>query len=182
LHPGFLDSRGLVACWRESLLALKVLKGLTRGYIHHPQLLRFRTSNDPVGTIAAYLRCIADEARQRNYHFDELKIPARPSSNIARPMPGLTVTTGQLQYEWSLLQFKLQTRNPDWLQHIEKMQLFVSKEFINDMPIQAPQPGQPTHGKGLPVLLQKGFLQPHPLFQVVPGDIADWERVRLDIN
>ncbi len=38
LHPKHLDARGLVALWREALLAQKVLRGATRGYKHHPQL------------------------------------------------------------------------------------------------------------------------------------------------
>ncbi len=46
LHPSHLDSRGLVALWREALLAQKVLRGLTRGYKHHPQLARFRSPKD----------------------------------------------------------------------------------------------------------------------------------------
>ena len=44
LHPSLLDRRALVACWRETLLAQKVLRGLTRGYTNHPQLIRFRAS------------------------------------------------------------------------------------------------------------------------------------------
>ncbi|MFP5349479.1 MAG: pyrimidine dimer DNA glycosylase/endonuclease V, partial [Gammaproteobacteria bacterium] len=31
LHPRYLDGRGLVALWREALLARKVLAGRTRG-------------------------------------------------------------------------------------------------------------------------------------------------------
>lgn len=42
LHSRYLDSRGLVALWRESLRAQKVLMGDTIGYRHHPQLDRFR--------------------------------------------------------------------------------------------------------------------------------------------
>jgi hypothetical protein len=33
LHPQYLDPAGLVAVWREGLLA-----GQTKGYKHHPQL------------------------------------------------------------------------------------------------------------------------------------------------
>jgi hypothetical protein len=36
LHPKYLDPRGLVALWREALLAQKVLQGGTRGYRSHP--------------------------------------------------------------------------------------------------------------------------------------------------
>ena len=42
LHPSLLDRAGLVALWREALLAQKVLTGTTKGYRHHPQLDRFR--------------------------------------------------------------------------------------------------------------------------------------------
>jgi hypothetical protein len=38
----YLDGRGLVALWREALLAQAVLRGRTRGY-RHPQLARFRS-------------------------------------------------------------------------------------------------------------------------------------------
>lgn len=31
-HPKYLDCKGLVALWRESLLARKVLKGKTKGW------------------------------------------------------------------------------------------------------------------------------------------------------
>ena len=41
LHPKVLDARGLVALWREALLAKKVLRGRTRGDRHHPQLKHF---------------------------------------------------------------------------------------------------------------------------------------------
>ena len=51
IHPRSLDARGLVALWREGLLARKVLRGRTRGYRHHPQLQRFRDLRDPVAAI-----------------------------------------------------------------------------------------------------------------------------------
>ncbi|MFZ2406304.1 MAG: pyrimidine dimer DNA glycosylase/endonuclease V [Methylobacter sp.] len=38
---------GLLALWREALLAQKVLRGESRGYRHHPQLARFRELVDP---------------------------------------------------------------------------------------------------------------------------------------
>lgn len=45
VHPSLLDAKGLVACWRETLLAQKVLQGLTKGYKNHPRLDHF--SNPP---------------------------------------------------------------------------------------------------------------------------------------
>ena len=74
LHPRYLDVKGLLAAWREGLLAQKVLEGLTKGYTHHPQLDRFRAAADPLSAISRYLSAIADEADARAYRFDRLKI------------------------------------------------------------------------------------------------------------
>jgi len=38
LHPKYLDSKGMVALWREALLAKQVLLNKTKGYKNHPQL------------------------------------------------------------------------------------------------------------------------------------------------
>lgn len=74
IHPQYLDPQGLVALWREALLARKVLSGLTKGYKHHPQLARFRSCDNPIGAIDWYLSFVLDEARRRNYNFDASKI------------------------------------------------------------------------------------------------------------
>ena len=65
LHPRYLDSRGLVALWREGLLAQAVLGGNTKGYKHHPQLSRFHEQPSPLGSIATYLRGVQMEAQAR---------------------------------------------------------------------------------------------------------------------
>jgi hypothetical protein len=106
LHPRYLDAQGLVALWREGLLAQKVLLGLTRGYTNHPQLQRFRQTDDPVATLGFYLRQVAIEAGARRYCFDDTKI-VREQGNAR-----LTVTTGQLAHEWTHLLNKLQARSP----------------------------------------------------------------------
>lgn len=138
LHPRYLDSRGLVALWREALLAQAVLAGLTRGYTRHPQLVRFRGSPLPMAAIASYLQVVQAEAALRNYRFDATKIHSTPD---AVPIP---VTRGQLEYEWEHLVAKLRIRDPSWLE-----------KFI-----------------ALPVP------EPHPLFQIVPGPVAEWEVIR----
>ena len=74
LHPSLLDGKGLVALWREGLLAQQVLSGLTKGYRHHPQLARFRSCSDPVAAIAAYLHEVHRESVRRGYCFDASKI------------------------------------------------------------------------------------------------------------
>lgn len=106
LHPKYLDAKGLVALWREALLAKAVLRGETRGYINHPQLERFREHPRPRSAINAYLAAIQDEATARGYKFNRAKVgPVRAVRNIS-------VTSGQLAYEWRHLQNKLADRSP----------------------------------------------------------------------
>ncbi len=106
LHPRYLDPVGLVALWRETLLARKVLCGQTRGYRHHPQLRRFQAQADPVAAIDAYLQAVHGEARARGYRFDAGKFDAAARS------PSISVTDGQRDYEWQHLCAKLRVRNP----------------------------------------------------------------------
>lgn len=113
LHPRYLDAKGLVALWREGLLAQAVLAGRTRGYKHHPQLARFLASSAPQSQIAAYLRPVHAEAVRRGYQFDKSKIM---SGGAVEP---LTVTRGQLDHEWAHLCGKLNARAPAWLQRFE---------------------------------------------------------------
>lgn len=108
LHPKYLDPQGLVALWREALLARAVLRGKTIGYRHHPQLHRFREHGTPRTAINAYLAAVADEAAARGYAFDRRKIG--PARGCAR----LDVTTGQLMAEWEHLLGKLRVRNPEY--------------------------------------------------------------------
>ena len=108
LHPEYLDQKGLVALWREGLLAQAVLKGETTGYRNHPQLQRFHVQSQPVFAIAAYLRAVHAEAAHRDYQFDGGKIAP------ARPVPQIAVPQGQLDFEWHHLIAKLETRAPAW--------------------------------------------------------------------
>lgn len=108
LHPRYLDSQGLVALWREGLLARAVLRGKTRGYRHHPQLQRFRDHRSPRAAINAYLRVIAAEAQSRGYFFDRSKLGPGGRDII------LSATDGQLAHEWKHLLLKLRRRSPKW--------------------------------------------------------------------
>ena len=62
VHPRYLDAQGLVALWRETLLARAVLRGETKGYRFHPQLERFRAHGQPRSAVSAYLRAVHAEA------------------------------------------------------------------------------------------------------------------------
>lgn len=113
LHPSHLDRAALVACWRESLLAQKVLDGGTKGYTRHPQLERFRATPEPLTSIGAYLLGLHDEARERGYRFDAARIlrGGAEAREILTATP-LTVTEGQLRLEWDHLGAKLAARAP----------------------------------------------------------------------
>ena len=115
MHPRYLDAKGLVAAWREALLAQKVLAGQTKGYRHHPQLARFQAQADPLAAIATFLAGLADEAQVRGYHFDASKIsPRRFTERVAE-------TRGQLLYEWGHLKAKLRPRAPHLARQARKI-------------------------------------------------------------
>ncbi len=158
LHPCLLDRRALVACWRETLLAQKVLRGLTRGYTNHPQLIRFRAHPQPLEAVAAYLSGLADEADARGYSFNRALIGAgehgagengagengadkteSPYASVAL----IPVPLGQLEYELAFLQHKVAGRDPEWEHRLNKR------------------------------LAARGELAAcaHPLFEAVPGTI-----------
>lgn len=141
LHPDQLDRQGLTACWRETLLAQAVLAGRTRGYTNHPQLARFRQCPDPLGAVGAYLTAVADDADRRGYSFDRGRIYR------VDPAALLTVTEGQVAYEWAHLLAKLDARSPEVAAAVRDRQAAGTAPAV------------------------------HPMMRVVPGPVADWERL-----
>ncbi len=117
LHPKYLDAKGLVALWRETLLAKNVLAGNTKGYKNHPQLLRFKEQKKPLDFINAYLSAVYEEAKSRNYNFNKEKIDWDFDAGK------LQVTDGQLSYEYKHLLEKLSVRDKE-----KYKQLVVEKE------------------------------------------------------
>ena len=105
MHPKYLDTKGLVALWRETLLAKHVLEGKTKGYKNHPQLNRFKEAPAPLDCINQYLSVVYKEALRRGFNFakDKIKWEFKPTT--------LTVTTGQLYYEKEHLLNKLILRD-----------------------------------------------------------------------
>ena len=136
VHPRYLDRMGLLAVWREGLLAQAVLEGKTKGYKNHPQLKRFKKHPEPLNAIAVYLQEVYHEAKERGYHFDQSKINHKA---IAAP---IQTTLGQLDFEVKHLLGKLEKR---------------CKECFD-------------------VLTNVENVFPHPLFNIVSGDIEDWEK------
>src|SRR5690554_337526 len=110
VHPRYLDRQGLTACWREALLAQAVIERTSGGYSNHPQLQRFRATDDPLGAVGDYLRGVAAEADARGYTFTKSKIVREGAVAL------IPVTTGQLDHEWNHLRAKLAVRSPNRLE------------------------------------------------------------------
>jgi hypothetical protein len=138
IHPQYLDSKGLVALWREGLLAQNVLLKKTRGYKNHPQLVRFKEQEDPLQALSNYLHFVCDEADQREYNFNRNKI-----HNAIKRFKKINVTSKQLDYEWMHFLKKIKIRDKVRYEKLKRL-----KEIA-----------------------------PHPLFQVVTGELETWERV-----
>lgn len=116
LHPRYLDRQGLLAVWREGLLAKKVLQGKTKGYTKHPQLIRFKKTTEPLAYINAYLQGILEEAQERGYKFQAQKL--KPLKTIKKK---IILNSGQLQYEYQHLLKKLKTRDKKRYQELKKL-------------------------------------------------------------
>jgi len=117
IHPKYLDAKGLVALWREPLLAKHVLENRTKGYKNHPQLNRFKARDHPLHAINYYLSVVYEEAGRRGYQFGKNKIewnfdPCK-----------ISITKGQIDYEVQHLKNKLQ-RDPDKLKEITTIKNF----------------------------------------------------------
>jgi hypothetical protein len=118
LHPSYLDTKGLLALWREALLAQAVLRGRTTGYKNHPQLRRFRDHPTPRKAIALYLWHVYLAAKERGFSFQARKIGTRTS---VRPIP---VSAGQIEFEARHLLKKLKRRDPSKLQTLRRQKRF----------------------------------------------------------
>ena len=181
IHPKYLDQKGLCGLWREALQAQRVLlQGAIKGhktilnknkelevvpiktpYYNHPQLERFKIENSKEYLIW-YLRDIYLEAKERNYNFNINLI----NGNL-RDITGLnklTVTKGQLGYEFDHLQTKLFKRDRDKFRANEINTLIKDKKLWKRK-------------------LNKGELkfhkiEPYPLFQIIEGDIEQWEKIK----
>ncbi len=141
IHPKYLDNKGLVAVWRESLLAKKVLEGNTKGYKNHPQLKRFKNSKNPILLINRYLLFIYNESQNRGYKFDKNKINILESFEEFK----ILVTTKQIEYEYQHLLKKLTVRD------LKKFEQIKDNKTVD----------------------------PNPLFEVIEGEIEDWEKFSL---
>jgi hypothetical protein len=190
IHPKYLDRQGLLGVWREGLLAQKVLlqgeykqcpkcKGgeekamfltnppkekicskckatgkIKTPYYNHPQLERFKNHDISIQAIIEYLWGICNEAYDRGYNFNGKKI-----RGIAWGKK-LTVTSGQLEFEFNHLQKKLWIR--DYIKAFENAKTLVrveNKEWNKSE-----------------IITDYEKIEPHPLFKVIEGEKESWEK------
>ena len=146
LQTRYLDRQGLTACWREGLLAQAVLAGRTRGYRQHSQLERFRAQPDPVAAVGAYLEAVAREAADRGYRFDVTRIDRTGP-------PAGTAPAGAAVPRIPVTEGQVAH---EWAHLAAKLAA------------RSPQRAAAQAGVTNPDV--------HPLFVVVPGPAAPWER------
>ena len=151
IHPKFLDKSGLVAVWREGLLAKKVLEGKTKGYKNHPQLERFKNTENPLFYINIYLNEIFIEASFRDYKFDYSKIGSTIFDDLFKYQGKmLTVTVEQIAYEINHLLNKLEIRDKKAYNKLSE-KVFLTESLMNN------------------------FV--NPMFELIEGPVEKWEKV-----
>lgn len=185
MHPRYLDRQGLTSCWREGLLAQKVLTGTTRGYRNHPQLERFRSVAPDASP--GVPTDVSPEPSPG--------IPSAASSGVAPPDPSPDVsTTGSDAPEPQHPGAPITT----YLHAVVDEATARGYAFDRTKILAPPEPGlrlELTSGQlayewahlrlklaaRSPEVLRRwadvDVPSPHPLFVVVPGRVASWEVV-----
>jgi len=159
LHPRYLDTAGLTAGWREALLAQRVLTGTTRGYRRHPQLERFWPGSALAGQAGDAIGRVGGDVvpwpGDRIVAFlqavaDEAATRghAYDRTRVAGPSPGDVAPVPVAEGQVAY----------EWA-------LLRAKLAVRS-------PAVLTHWAEVAVP------EVHPLFTVVPGPVAPWEKLR----
>jgi Pyrimidine dimer DNA glycosylase len=181
LHPQYLDRQGLTAAWREGLLAQKVLTGTTKGYRNHPQLRRFRAAGD-----GRAMDALPDDGGGGAH------VAPAPGLDPGRHVPGTTVEVVPdvgagaaistylhavvdeaarrgYAFDRSLV---LGAADPDLRLEVTDGQLAYEWEHLRaKLAVRSPDVLRLWADVTVP--------DPHPLFRVVPGPLAEWEVVTV---
>lgn len=179
VHPRYLDRQGLTAGWREGLLAQKVLTGTTKGYRNHPQLRRFRAAGDGTALDA--------EGTGSGAH-----VAPAPGLDPGRHAPGTTIQVvpdlgaGRAisTYLHALVDeavrrgyrfdraLVLGKRDKVIQLEVGDQQLAYEWEHLRaKLAVRSPDVAKLWADVAVP--------DPHPLFRVVPGPVAEWEIVTV---
>lgn len=161
LHPRYLDRQGLTAAWREALLAQKVMAGGTRGYRNHPQLIRFGT---PAPTVVP--RPDAGAPSDAGALVDVVAL-ADPGALVVAYLHGLADEATARGYRFDRGRIMGDASEVEPLQVTDGQLMFEWRHLLRKLEVRSPE----VHARWYRVPQP----EPHPVFVVVPGPVADWE-------
>lgn len=121
IHPKYLDKYGLMALWREGLLAQQALSVTNTQYIKYSELERFKNNENPIKAIGSYLCYVAAERARRGYKFTHEKILHPNFDNYL-----IVITDDQLVAEVYELKNKLKLRDRNKLKELKGISKFES--------------------------------------------------------
>ena len=127
ISPKLLDTKGLVALWRETLLAQSAIYKNTRSWKNHAQLRPFKIHKDfsVCEYLSNYLHIIAKEAKNRTYNFDTAKILFTYNNKI----PKITTTLEYILQEWKLLTARYKIRSQNFWLYVKNKPIEVHPSF-----------------------------------------------------
>ncbi len=180
MHPRYLDRQGLTACWREGLLAQKVLRGATKGYRNHPQLRRFRAAGD-----GAALGTPPEEGSGAHVApAPGLEAGGHPPGTTVEVVPDAAAGPAISTYLHAVVDEAVQRGytfdrslvlappQPDLRLEVTDEQLAYEWEHLRaKLAVRSPE----VHKLWVDVVVPDA----HPLFRVVPGPVAEWEIVTV---
>jgi hypothetical protein len=118
LHPSILDPKGFGGLWRECCVAVNALKN-KRGYYNHPQLDRFKNQQYPLTWLNCYMYYVYLDSIRRGYNYNRNLISDFPYFSLYQQQNHImTVTSGQVKFEFKHLIKKLQIRCPEMIKKI----------------------------------------------------------------
>jgi hypothetical protein len=180
VHPRYLDRQGLTAGWREGLLAQKVLTGTTKGYRNHPQLRRFRAAGDGAAMDA-------DAGTGSGAH-----VAPAPGLSPGHHAPGTTVDVVPDVGAGAAISTYLHALVDEAMRRGYRFdRALVLGRRVHDLQLEVTDQQVAYEWEHLRAKLAVRspdvFAQwrdvlvpdPHPLFRVVPGPLAEWEIVTV---
>jgi Pyrimidine dimer DNA glycosylase len=180
VHPRYLDRQGLTAGWREGLLAQKVLTGTTKGYRNPPQLRRFRAAGDGAALDAdddagsgAHVAPAPglDPGRHVPGGTVEVVPDAVAGPAISTYLHGVVDEAARRGYAFDRA-LVLGPVDPGLRLDVTDGQLAYEWEHLRaKLAVRSPDVLRRWEDVVVP--------DPHPLFRVVPGPVAEWEIVTV---
>jgi hypothetical protein len=158
INPRLLDYPTIKACWANLMLAKKIKNDRSTVYSNHPPLMKL--NNIPHSSFLWYM----EEIRQECYNYSNYRIRHRSyrdaqlrrfiRDNEGEGYEKIEVTTGQLMYEFALLQSRLYWKNRR--KYIKNKKMFIGHRISlhNDAFVVREGPIEPWE-KPIPSVVKK---------------------------